>query len=124
MKVLASLYLEKPHLIYSFDQFGKPGVINPDVQRQTIEALLTGNRPSVDNCITPEFVRLAPPLHITEDEVRILTKYYHHAYFPKFTLLKVRMQYMSWPTETATFSPQNQLDYLADTKFRSRQKCT
>ncbi|XP_067654958.1 CCR4-NOT transcription complex subunit 11-like [Haliotis asinina] len=53
----------------SFDQFGKPGVINPDVQRQTIEALLTGNRPSVDNCMTPEFVRLAPPLHITEDEL-------------------------------------------------------
>ncbi|CAG2253716.1 CCR4-NOT transcription complex subunit 11-like isoform X1 [Mytilus galloprovincialis] len=52
----------------SFDQFGKPGVINPDVQRQTIEALLTGNKPPVENCMMPEFIRLAPPLHIAEDE--------------------------------------------------------
>ena len=54
----------------SFDQFGKPGVINPDVQRQTIEALLTGNKPPVENCMMPEFIRLAPPLHIAEDEVK------------------------------------------------------
>ncbi|XP_069132414.1 CCR4-NOT transcription complex subunit 11-like isoform X1 [Argopecten irradians] len=53
----------------SFDQFGKPGVINPDVQRQTIEALLTGLRPPVENCMMPEFIRLAPPLHVAEDEL-------------------------------------------------------
>ncbi|XP_041365946.1 CCR4-NOT transcription complex subunit 11-like isoform X2 [Gigantopelta aegis] len=53
----------------SFDQFGKPGVINHDVQRQTIEALLTGPKPAVENCMRPEFIRLAPPLHITEDEL-------------------------------------------------------
>ncbi|XP_048727465.1 CCR4-NOT transcription complex subunit 11-like isoform X1 [Ostrea edulis] len=53
----------------SFDHFGKPGLINPDVQRQTIEALLTGNKPPLENCMMPEFIRLAPPLHIAEDEL-------------------------------------------------------
>ncbi|XP_065940834.1 CCR4-NOT transcription complex subunit 11 isoform X3 [Magallana gigas] len=53
----------------SFDHFGKPGVINPDVQRQTIESLLTGNKAPVENCMMPEFIRLAPPLHIAEDEL-------------------------------------------------------
>ncbi|KAL3841387.1 hypothetical protein ACJMK2_019540 [Sinanodonta woodiana] len=53
----------------SFEQFGKPGVINPDVQRQTIEALLATNKPPVENCIRPEFIRLAPPLHVAEDEL-------------------------------------------------------
>ena len=58
--------------ICSFDHFGKPGVINPDVQRQTIEALLTGNKAPVENCMMPEFIRLAPPLHIAEDEVQLI----------------------------------------------------
>lgn len=44
-------------------------MINPDVQRQTIETLLTGNKAPVENCMMPEFIRLAPPLHIAEDEV-------------------------------------------------------
>lgn len=62
-----------------FEQFGKPGVINPDVQRQCIEALLTSNKPPVENCLRPEFIRLAPPLHIAEDEV--LTK--HAGFLPQ-----------------------------------------
>ncbi|XP_013396581.1 CCR4-NOT transcription complex subunit 11-like [Lingula anatina] len=53
----------------SFEQFGKPGAINPDVQRQTIEALLTPNKPPSESCMKPEFIRLAPPLHIAEDEL-------------------------------------------------------
>lgn len=53
----------------SLDQFGKPGVINPDVQRQTVEALLTGAKPPVENCMKLEFIRLAPPLHTVEDEL-------------------------------------------------------
>ncbi|XP_014775637.1 CCR4-NOT transcription complex subunit 11 [Octopus bimaculoides] len=53
----------------SFEQFGKPGLVNQDVQRQTIEALLTGPNPPVENCMRPEFIRLAPPLHIAEDEL-------------------------------------------------------
>ena len=53
----------------SFDQFNKPGCINPDVQRQTMEALLASSNPAVENCMRPEFIRLAPPLHIAEDEV-------------------------------------------------------
>ncbi|KAL5006904.1 hypothetical protein ScPMuIL_015710 [Solemya velum] len=53
----------------SFEQFGKPGVINPDVQRQTIEALLTGPNPPVENCMRPELIRLAPPLHMADDEL-------------------------------------------------------
>lgn len=65
---------------FSFDHFGKPGVINPDVQRQTIESLLTGNKAPVENCMMPEFIRLAPPLHIAEDEVILL-------------MLQIRIQY-------------------------------
>ena len=56
---------------FSFEQFNKPGHINPDVQRQTIEKLLTSkdNDSQVENCMRPEFIRLAPPLHSAEDEV-------------------------------------------------------
>ncbi|XP_064635029.1 CCR4-NOT transcription complex subunit 11-like [Lineus longissimus] len=53
----------------SFDQFGKPGCINADVQRQTVEALLSGSRPPVEFCMKPQFLRLAPPLHAAEDEL-------------------------------------------------------
>ncbi|XP_074662057.1 CCR4-NOT transcription complex subunit 11-like [Tubulanus polymorphus] len=53
----------------SFEQFHKPGSINQDVQRQTIESLLSGQKPSVNLCLKPEFIRLAPPLHIAEDEL-------------------------------------------------------
>jgi len=73
LKTLYTIFLHSLFiLIFSFDQFGKPGVINPDVQRQTIEALLTGTKPPVENCMMPEFIRLAPPLHVAEDEVRKL----------------------------------------------------
>jgi len=53
----------------SFEQFNKPGSINPDVQRQTIEALLTKENAPVENCLRPEFIRLVPPLHLAEDEL-------------------------------------------------------
>ncbi len=58
--------------LYSFDQFNKPGHINPDVQRQCIEALLTSPKPIVEKCMNPEFMRLAPPLHVSEDEVSVV----------------------------------------------------
>jgi hypothetical protein len=65
----------------SFELFSKPDSINPDVQRQTLEALLASgnnnsfdNRPSpLENSLRPEFIRLAPPLHFAEDEVIIST---------------------------------------------------
>lgn len=60
------------NIFFSFEQFGKPGLVNQDVQRQAIEALLTGSNPPVENCMRPEFIRLAPPLHIAEDEVKCL----------------------------------------------------
>ncbi|XP_012940567.1 CCR4-NOT transcription complex subunit 11 isoform X2 [Aplysia californica] len=53
----------------SFEQFGKPNKINPDIQRQTVESLLTGPKCAVDHTLRPEFLRLAPPLHIAEDEM-------------------------------------------------------
>ena len=34
-----------------------------------MEALLASTNPAVENCMRPEFIRLAPPLHIAEDEV-------------------------------------------------------
>ena len=52
-----------------FDQFNKPGCINPDVQRQTIEALLTSEKSHMENVMTPQFMKLPPPLHIANDEV-------------------------------------------------------
>ncbi|PVD33665.1 hypothetical protein C0Q70_04923 [Pomacea canaliculata] len=55
----------------SFEQFGKPNAINPDVQRQTIEALLSSSNSPVEHSLRPEFIRLAPPLHIAEDEARM-----------------------------------------------------
>lgn len=53
----------------SFEQFHKPGQVNPDVQRQTTESLLTGVHPPIENCLRPEFIRLAPPLHYAKDEL-------------------------------------------------------
>uniref|UniRef100_A0A0B7AGW6 CCR4-NOT transcription complex subunit 11 n=2 Tax=Arion vulgaris TaxID=1028688 RepID=A0A0B7AGW6_9EUPU len=53
----------------SFEQFGKPNTINPDIQRDVAEMLLTGSKCAVDNTLRPEFIRLAPPLHIAEDEL-------------------------------------------------------
>lgn len=57
-------------LHFSFEQFGKPNMINPDIQRDVAEMLLTGPKCAVDNTLRPEFIRLAPPLHIAEDEVK------------------------------------------------------
>ncbi|XP_059150855.1 CCR4-NOT transcription complex subunit 11-like [Physella acuta] len=53
----------------SFEQFGKPNMINPDIQRDVAETLLTGTKSAVDNTLRPEFIRLAPPLHIADDEM-------------------------------------------------------
>lgn len=53
----------------SFEQFGKPNMINPDIQRDVAETLLTGNKCAVDSTLRPEFIRLAPPLHIADDEM-------------------------------------------------------
>ena len=47
----------------------KQGPINPDIQRQTIEALLTEPGAAVEKCLKPEFLHLAPPLHSARDEV-------------------------------------------------------
>jgi len=68
----------------SFEQFSKPGCINPDVQRQTIEALLASASVPSSRFLRPEFIRLAPPLHTSDDEVHAQQSYlktYH------FTLL-------------------------------------
>ncbi|KAK7099271.1 CCR4-NOT transcription complex subunit 11-like [Littorina saxatilis] len=53
----------------SFEQFGRPDTINPDIQRQTAEALLIGSKSPLEYSLRPEFIRLAPPIHIAEDEM-------------------------------------------------------
>ena len=60
--------------IIRFEQFGKPGQINADLQRQAIESLLTSSRPPVECCVRPDFMRLVPPLHCADDEVKLITK--------------------------------------------------
>ena len=64
-----SVSLHGVWLCVSFEQFGKPGCINPDVQRQTIEALLASADVPSSRFLRPEFIRLAPPLHTSDDEV-------------------------------------------------------
>lgn len=66
---MPSIFSDRDNKPTSFEQFGKAGLVNEDVQRQTMEALLTGPNAPVENCIRPEFIRLAPPLHIAEDEL-------------------------------------------------------
>ncbi|ELU05587.1 hypothetical protein CAPTEDRAFT_172254 [Capitella teleta] len=56
-------------VFHSFEQFNKPNHINADVQRETIEALLTSSTYATELCLRPEFIRLAPPLHLAEDEL-------------------------------------------------------
>nr|CAD7400175.1 unnamed protein product [Timema cristinae] len=40
-----------------------------NVAKKTAEALLVGKTPLVEQCVKPEFLRLAPPLHSSEDEL-------------------------------------------------------
>uniref|UniRef100_T1JGY1 CCR4-NOT transcription complex subunit 11 n=1 Tax=Strigamia maritima TaxID=126957 RepID=T1JGY1_STRMM len=48
----------------------KPGAYQePNSQRKTAETLLTGSKPIVEQCLKPELIRLAPPLHVCEDEL-------------------------------------------------------
>ncbi|CAG2059678.1 unnamed protein product [Timema podura] len=46
-------------------------IMFPDqnVAKKTAEALLVGKTPLAEQCVKPEFLRLAPPLHSSEDEV-------------------------------------------------------
>lgn len=37
--------------------------------KKTVETLLSGDKPYVDQCYKPEFLRLVPPLHCCEDEL-------------------------------------------------------
>nr|CAD7597094.1 unnamed protein product [Timema genevievae] len=40
-----------------------------NVAKKTAEALLVGKTPLAEQCVKPEFLRLAPPLHSSEDEL-------------------------------------------------------
>lgn len=40
-----------------------------DEQNEIIEAMLVGQDAPFRKCVKPEFIRLAPPLHIDQDEV-------------------------------------------------------
>lgn len=42
---------------------------DPSMSRKTAEFLLTGDNPPVEQCYRPELIRLAPPLHVCEDEL-------------------------------------------------------
>lgn len=44
-----------------------------NIAKKTAEALLTGQKAVVEQYYKPEFLRLAPPLHICEDEVFNIT---------------------------------------------------
>jgi hypothetical protein len=52
----------------TFEQFNRPGCINQDVQRQTLEAIIGSPNPTFDKYLRPEFIQLAPPLHCSLDE--------------------------------------------------------
>lgn len=60
----------------------KQGPINPDIQRQTIEALLTEPGAAVEKCLKPEFLHLAPPLHTARDEVSYIINFLSHYHNP------------------------------------------
>lgn len=40
-----------------------------NIARKTAETLLTGTSSVLEQCYHPEIIRLAPPLHVCEDEV-------------------------------------------------------
>jgi len=40
------------------------------VAKKTAEALLVGQKPIIEQCYKPEFLRLVPPIHSCEDEVQ------------------------------------------------------
>nr|CAD7430882.1 unnamed protein product [Timema monikensis] len=46
-----------------------PFKLYQNVAKKTAEALLVGKTPLVEQCVKPEFLRLAPPLHSSEDEL-------------------------------------------------------
>jgi hypothetical protein len=52
---------------YGFDNYQQSELTT--MQKQTIEALLVGQDAPSRQCMKPEFIRLAPPLHIADDEV-------------------------------------------------------
>jgi hypothetical protein len=52
---------------YGFDNY-QPSEL-ASLQKQVIESLLIGPEAPYKQCIKPEFIRLAPPLHDPEDEV-------------------------------------------------------
>lgn len=53
---------------YGFDNYQQSEMIN--MQKQTIESLLVGPDAPFRQSMKPEFIRLAPPLHMADDEVR------------------------------------------------------
>ena len=52
---------------YGFDNYQPAEMIN--MQKQTIDALLVGPDAPFRQSMKPEFIRLAPPLHLADDEV-------------------------------------------------------
>ncbi|XP_063238228.1 CCR4-NOT transcription complex subunit 11 [Bacillus rossius redtenbacheri] len=75
---LAERQSELPHtsraaipVVISDAERGTSATAFPDqgVAKKTAEALLVGEKPVVEQCLKPEFLRLAPPLHSCEDEL-------------------------------------------------------
>ncbi|KAK3927295.1 CCR4-NOT transcription complex subunit 11 [Frankliniella fusca] len=57
---------------------------DPTVPRKTAEALLTGEKPIVQQFYKPEFLRLVPPLHECEDEMAWLNITEPHKHKPAY----------------------------------------
>lgn len=64
-----SLFLE---IMYKQDYFVLFFSLFPEqsVAKKTAEALLVGQKPIIEQCYKPEFLRLVPPIHSCEDEVQ------------------------------------------------------
>lgn len=52
---------------YGFDETGPRN--GSEYQKQCMETLMIGSDSPLINCMKPEFIRLAPPLHIAQDEL-------------------------------------------------------